>query len=117
MISRLGIPLPPPPPLESILGPSFDTVFCATPIPLFGSPSHPSQDFFEPPCLNLGFKRCQIVACDVMSVLRLRMLAGFIVVAEIESSRGFDQYLSEVCSLLYVLSVGCLYELILPIPF
>ena len=78
MISRLGIPLPPPPPslesLESILGPSFDTVFCATPIPLFGPLSchHPSQDFFEPPSLNLGFKRCQIVASDVMSVLRLR---------------------------------------------
>ena len=35
MISRLGIPSPPPS-LESILGPSFDTVFCATPIPLFG---------------------------------------------------------------------------------
>ena len=74
MISRLGIPLPPS--LESILGPSFDTVFCATPIPLFGSlaslQSDPSQDFFELSALALKDARLLYLERDGMSVLRLR---------------------------------------------
>ena len=66
MISRLGIP-PPPPSLESILGPSFDTIFCATPIRLFGCRCPASQDFFGRHVI-LGFKRCRIVISRAFAV-------------------------------------------------